>query len=138
MNASTTELLEKLQQTSDLSAFFETYRGELISQTAGGFIAAVMERERMSSSELAGASGLGNYTYRILNDERNASRNALLSVAFGLRLSVPEAQMLLRIGRHAMLDPRFHRDAALIFALSSGYAVPACNDLLDDIGEQTL
>lgn len=138
MKSNTSYLLEKLQQTTDLSSFFETYNDELITQTVGEYVGLLMEQKQMSKSELAIASGLGNYLYRVVNDERNVSRSTLLAVAFGLHLSVAQTQMLLRIGRQAMLDPRFHWDAAVLFALSSGYTLPACNDLLDELGEPTL
>ncbi|MDL2217910.1 hypothetical protein LJC27_04560 [Christensenellaceae bacterium OttesenSCG-928-M15] len=138
MHTGTAELLEKLQHASDLAAFFEEHRQDLITQTVGGYLHIILERIDMKPAALAEASQLGNYVYRIINDERNASRDALISIALALRLNVAEAQMLLRIGRHAMLDPRFHRDAALLFALSDGCDVNKANDLLHEIGEATL
>lgn len=138
MRTGTVELLNKLQNASDLTAFFEEYREELITETVGGYLSAIMERSGIKAASLAETAQLGNYVYRVINDERNASRDTLLSIALALRLTVAETQMLLRIGRHAMLDPRFHRDAALLFALSDGYDVVKANELLDEIGEATL
>lgn len=61
-------------------------------------------------------------------------------VAFCLAIgsTLSECQTLLRISRHALLDPRFHRDGALIFALERGIGLSQCNDLLFDIKEDTL
>ena len=61
-------------------------------------------------------------------------------VAFCLAIgsTLSECQTLLRISRHALLDPRFHRDGALIFALERGIGLSQCNDLLFDIKENTL
>ncbi|MEA4970623.1 MAG: hypothetical protein VB051_08860 [Candidatus Pelethousia sp.] len=138
MRTGTVELLNRLQHASDIAAFLEEYREELITETVGGYLTAIMERSGTKVSTLAETAQLGNYVYRIINDERKASRDTLLSIALALHLTVAEAQMLLRIGRHAMLDPRFHRDAVLLFALSDGYNVMKANELLDEIGEATL
>lgn len=138
MRTGTVELLEKLQHASDLAAFFEEHQQDLITETVGGYLRVIIEQRNIKPATLAEASQLGNYVYRIINDERNASRDTLVSIAHALHLSVAEAQMLLRIGRHAILDPRFHRDAALLFALSNAYDIPKVNDLLDEVGEPTL
>ena len=55
-----------------------------------------------------------------------------------MRLSVDEAQLLLRIGGFAGLDPRRRRDSALIFALEKEYGIIEANELLDEIGEPLL
>lgn len=138
MQTGTAELLKKLQRASNLHAFFEEYNDELIGETVGGYINVFLEREGVRPAEIAESSQLGNYVYKVIADERKASRDTLISIAFALRMTVAETQMLLRIGRHAMLDPRFHRDAALLFALSDKYDVVKANELLYEIGEPTL
>ena len=53
-------------------------------------------------------------------------------------MNVEQTQYLLRISSHARLDPRIHRDVAVIFALNRGMDLPACNDLLYEVGEKTI
>ena len=101
MSISTSNLLFFLSQTSDLLSFFQKYEDELIKETPGGCLYALLDK-----------------------------------YAIGSTLS--ECQTLLRISRHALLDPRFHRDGALIFALERGIGLSRCNDLLFDIKEDTL
>ena len=66
------------------------------------------------------------------------SRDALIAIAFALEMDVEQTQYLLRTGSHARLDPRIHRDVAVIFALNRGMDLPACNDLLYEVGEKTI
>ncbi len=43
MRTGTVELLNKLQNASDLTAFFEEYCEELITEAVGGYLSAIME-----------------------------------------------------------------------------------------------
>ena len=130
MSISTSNLLFFLSQTSDLLSFFQKYEDELIKETPGGCLYALLDKYGLRPGDISARTGTGNYVYRILNDERTPGRDTV--VAFS------ECQTLLRISRHALLDPRFHRDGALIFALERGIGLSRCNDLLFDIKEDTL
>ena len=81
---------------------------------------------------------MSNFIYRVLADQAAPSRDALIAIAFALEMDVEQTQYLLRTGSHARLDPRIHRDVAVIFALNRGMDLPACNDLLYEVGEKTI
>lgn len=138
MKISTGKLMDRLKKTSNLSGFLDRYQDNMITQTVGEYLRAVMEEKGMKAAELVRSTQMGNYVYRVLNDERNVSRNTLITIALGLSMTLEETQTLLRIGQHARLDPRFHRDAAIIYALTSQMDIAKCNDLLYEIGETTL
>ena len=98
----------------------------------------IMAEKGMNASGLAAKSHMSNFIYRVLADQAAPSRDALIAIAFALEMDVEQTQYLLRTGSHARLDPRIHRDVAVIFALNRGMDLPACNDLLYEVGEKTI
>ncbi len=138
MCISTSDLLLHLRQASDLLSFFQKYETELIKETPGGCLYALLDKYGLRPGDIAARTGTGNYVYRILNDERTPGRDTVAAFCLAIGSTLSECQMLLRVRRHALLDPRFHRGGALIFALENGIGLSRCNDLLFDIKEDTL
>lgn len=62
----------------------------------------------------------------------------MIAISFGMGLSLEEAQMLLRLAAAGQLDPRNKRDSVIIYGICSGRAVNEINDILFELGEQTL
>ena len=110
----------------------------MLGDTVGSYLSRIMAEKGMKASGLAAKSHMSNFIYRVLADQAAPSRDALIAIAFALEMDVEQTQYLLRIGSHARLDPRIHRDAAVIFALNRGMDLPACNDLLYEVGEKTI
>lgn len=79
-----------------------------------------------------------SYTYQILNGRRRPTRNFLIRIAFLCRLSVDETQKLLTIGNRPILYPRNRFDAAVLYSLQHKLSEDRLNQLLKDIGEETL
>ena len=138
MSISTSNLLFFLSQASDLLSFFQKYEDELIKETPGGCLYALLDKYGLRPGDISARTGTGNYVYRILNDERTPGRDTVVAFCLAIGSTLSECQTLLRISRHALLDSRFHRDGALIFALERGIGLSRCNDLLFDIKEDTL
>ena len=138
MSISTSDLLLHLRQASDLLSFFQKYETELIKETPGSCLYALLDKHGLRPGDIAARTGTGNYVDRILTDERTPGRDTVAAFCLAIGSTLSECQMLLRVSRHALLDPRFHRDGALIFALENGIGLSRCNDLLFDIKEDTL
>lgn len=79
-----------------------------------------------------------SYTYQILNGRRRPTRNFLIRIAFLCRLSVDETQKLLTIGNRPILYPRNRFDAAVLYSIQHKLSEDRLNQLLKDIGEETL
>lgn len=77
-------------------------------------------------------SGVGEYLYKVFNGERNPSRDILIATAFGMKISLDEAQLLLRISKFAILDSRDKRDSVIIFGLTHGLSVFQTDDILEE------
>lgn len=79
-----------------------------------------------------------SYIYQFFNSRRKPTRTLLLQIAILLHLSTDETQRLLRIGQRAVLYPRVRADAIVIYALEHGLSLEETDELLTQIGEDTL
>lgn len=78
------------------------------------------------------------FAYQIMAGTRNASRDKLIQLAFGMGLDIDDACDLLERGGASALCPTSRRDVIIAYCLHHGLGVAACDDLLWDLGERTL
>ncbi len=70
------------------------------------------------------------FAYQILAGQRNAKRNKLLQLAFGMNLSVEHTSELLERGGTNALNPRNRRDVVIAFCRRRNMTVPQCDQTL--------
>ena len=132
MQTITQKLLEGLKNADDIKTFLDLHEQEFLSQTLTDYLNELMTDKNITVAKIAKSSGIGEYVYKIFSGERRATRDVLISVAFGMELSIEETQLLLRIAKFAVLDSRERRDSVIIYALSHDMTVFECDDLLND------
>ena len=59
-------------------------------------------------------------------------------MSVGMNLTLDETQLLLRVFKWAMLDPRDKRDSIIMYSIKEGHSIEQANDLLYDMEQQTL
>ncbi len=74
------------------------------------------------------------FAYQILAGQRNAKRNKLLQLAFGMNLSIEDTSELLERGGTNALSPRNRRDIVIAFCRGRNMTVPQCDQTLADAG----
>ena len=90
-----------------------------------------MSKKNLSIDALADMSGVNSAViYRIINEQRNPSRNILLRIAMALALSVEETQVLLKSGNCAPLSAARERDLIIMDAIIHGKNYDGVNELL--------
>lgn len=135
----TDELLKILQNTDDIQQFLEENRDSLINMRLTEYLEHIIEKKGLKPTDIIAGSNLNNiYVYKILSGERVPGRDKLLSLCFGMRLSLKESQLALRLAGHSPLYPKLRRDSIIIFALSEGASLMDCNEALYDLGEEIL
>ena len=127
----TEDLLKELKETSDIEEFFNSHAGQFINRTVPDYLNEMLMIKDMRLSTIAKNSGEGEYVYKIFKGDKNPSRNVLLAVAFGMDMSLEEAQLLLRISKYAILDSRDMRDSVIIYCLTHGMTVFETDDMLE-------
>ena len=132
MQTITQKLLEGLKNADDIKTFLDLHEQEFLSQTLTDYLNELMTDKNITVAKIAKNSGIGEYVYKIFSGERRATRDVLVSVAFGMKLLIEETQLLLRIAKFAVLDSRERRDSVIIYALSHDMTVFECDDLLNE------
>lgn len=132
MQTITEDLLKQLKNTNDIQGFLNAHENDFIQETPSSFLNYMIKSKNVTVSHIAKASGVGEYVYKIFNNERKPSRNVLIAIAFGMQLSLEEVQLLLRISKFAILDSRDKRDSVIIYGFVNDLTVFKVDDLLAD------
>lgn len=138
MQTLTDELLKELKNASDIESFFESHKNQFINETTYSYLNKMLELRNINISAVAKNSGIGEYVYKIFNGVRTPSRDILISIAFSMKLSLEETQLLLRISKFAILDSRNKRDSVIIYSLTHDLTVFQTDDLLEEQNMTTL
>lgn len=138
MSVDTKELLNQLSKTDDIQTFLRQYEKEFFNISPLKYLNDMLSLKNMSVADIARNSGQGEYVYKVFHGERKPSRDVMLAIAVGMKMSVDEAQLLLRIAKLATLDPRDKRDSIIIYSLNEKYDIAKSNDLLYELKQQTL
>lgn len=138
-NTDTTQLLELLQSTKSLQHFLDDHDVDFLKVTLPQYLALLLEWHHLTKQDVYAASNLDrSLFYQIFNGSRKPSRNALLSIALGMHLSLLETQRLLKIAQRGELYSKNRRDAAILFCIFRKLGVIDAELLLDSIGEPCL
>ncbi len=132
-----TEELLKLLQNLDIEEFKKEdfFQGLDISD----YLNTLLEAHDLQAKDVILKLNMErSYTYQILNGRRKPTRNFLIRIAFLCQLSVDETQKLLTAGNRPILYPRNRFDAAVLYCLQHQLTEDKLNELLTDIGENTL
>ena len=138
MQTITDELLKELKNASDIESFFNSHKNQFINETTSSYLNKMLELRNINISAVAKNSGIGEYVYKIFRGDRTASRDILISIAFSMKLSLEETQLLLRISKFAILDSRNKRDSVIIYSLTHDLTVFQTDDLLEEQNMTTL
>lgn len=134
----TEELLNKIKESSDVEAFVRENERVFLSVSPEEYLNRMANEKGLRVADVAERSGQGDYVYKVFSGRRKASRDVLISICFGMGLSLDEAQPLLRAASFARLDPRNRRDSVIIYGLCRRTGVDEVNDILFELGESTL
>jgi len=132
-NANTTDLMQEALQDSRLFSEFETaYKRQYIAEDFRNYVENTIEAKGLSKAEvIRNADFERTYGYQILRGARKPSRDKLIQLAFGLRLSPGEAARMFKLAGYLPMYPKIQREAAMLFCLSKGYTYTECMIFLD-------
>lgn len=110
------EQVDKLPPFSNYLSDLCEARGEVPEQ--------VIRRSDLESS----------FGHRLFAGSRKPSRDSVLKLAFGLSMTVEEAQQFLKIARVTALHPKVRRDAVIAWCLHRGKNLIQTQEILHDEG----
>lgn len=136
---STADLMEALLGAKDIRSFFRRYSDCFETTTLTEYLHAQMAAKRMKKTNIIRAAQIDDYYgYQIFSGVRRPSRNKLISLAVSMGFDLQECRTLLRLGGVNELYAKTRRDAAIIYGIHNKLDVFALNELLYDLGEDTL
>lgn len=135
----TDELRHEIKGATDIEDYLKNNRENLIHYNLTRHLNRLLSQKGISKAEVVRDSLLSKaYVYQIFSGERTSSRDKLIAIAFGLRLSEKETQDLLKISGKQELYAREERDAIILFSIQRNQSIFEVNDLLFEHAFNTL
>lgn len=137
--ASSAALNDDLENTKSIGSYLERNEANMIPRGLPEHLQLLLKQKGMRRADVARGSLLDRkYIYQIFDGTKTPSRDKLIAMAFGLRLSVEEAQTMLKLSENRELYVRDRRDAIILFALQRNMSIYKTNDLLYEYGYAVL
>lgn len=135
----TQELINELTRSNNIHTYLDENNAQLLDMDLKSYLEQLLSKKGVSKKEAIARSGLHEiYAYQIFAGRKSPSRDKILSLCFGMYLSVEETQHLLNMSGSAGLYPRNRRDSIILFALEKGLSAMECDELLYELNEYTL
>lgn len=131
-SVSTEELNHQIEEATNIEDFLNANREYMLSGSLSQHLTALLAEKKISKADVVRGSLLDRaYVYQIFSGERRPSRDKLLALSFGLRLTADETQKMMKLSGNRELYARDQRDAIILFALQHHKTIMETNELLD-------
>lgn len=118
------QLYTQIKNATSFAEFWERHKKRIVHQPLSGYLCAMLDKKGLKRSDVVVKTGLDKaYVYQIFAGQKNPSRNKLLTIAFGMKLSEEETQRMLHLSGHRELWPKDERDALLLFSIQRGMSL---------------
>ena len=136
---STDDLYQELMDTPNLDAYIKNNQAQFSNQNVAELLTKLYENYPLTKAELARQSEMSEvYLHQVFSGRRKPSRDRLLCLCIGMKLSLEDSQHLLKCARYAQLYPKSRRDTIICFGLLHGFSLYDINDRLFVENEKTL
>lgn len=136
----TDELAHEIKSATDIEDYLVNNEEYLFSDgSLSRHLNMLLKQKHLSRADVVRGSLLDRaYVYQIFSGEKSPSRDKLIALAFGLKLSDEETQKMLKLSCSRELYAREKRDALILFALQRKMTIMETNDLLFGHGHPAL
>lgn len=135
----TDELMNALSESSSIQNYIKTEQEYFIDSTISDYLNQLIAEKTLKKSDIIKKAELNEiYGYQIFSGKRIPSRDKLISLSFGMSLSLEETQELLKYAGYAPLYPKNKRDSLMIWGFSHQFTIYQINELLYAEQEHTL
>ena len=127
------------RSANSFSEFWERHRKQIVHQPLSKYLCELLEEKGLKRSDVVVRTGLDKaYIYQIFAGKKNPSRDKLITIAFGMKLSEEETQRMLQLSGHRELWPKDERDALFLFAIQRGMSLEEIHTELERYGLDSL
>lgn len=132
---STAGLLWQIKEASSFSEFWECHKKQIVHQPLSEYLRVLLDDRGLKRSDVVAKTGLDKaYVYQIFAGKKNPSRDKLITIAFGMKLSEEETQLMLKLSGHRELWPKDERDALFLYAIQRGMSLEDVDTQLERYG----
>lgn len=129
----TDKLLNEIKNSKNILDYFNKNAKEMYSSSLSEYLEQWLTKQNLSKADVVRLSNLNKaYVYQIFSGKKHPSRDKVIALSFGLKLTLTESQTLLKQAGYRELSPRDPRDTLIIFSLSHNQNILETNDLLFD------
>ena len=129
------KLHAQIKGANSFSEFWERHRKQIVHQPLSKYLCELLEEKGLKRSDVVVRTGLDKaYIYQIFAGKKNPSRDKLITIAFGMKLSEEETQRMLQLSGHRELWPKDERDALFLFAIQRGMSLEEIHTELERYG----
>lgn len=133
INVTTDELNHEIKAATDIEDYLEKNKEQMITKSLSEHLNALLVQKGISRADVVRNSQLDRaYVYQIFSGEKTPSRDKLIAIAFGLRLTDDETQKMLKLSGNRELYARDKRDALILFSIHQKKTIYETNELLID------
>lgn len=135
----TSELMDALTTSTSIDKYIKSEGEHFIDEPLFSYLSKLTEEKGLKKSQVIKDAEMNEiYGYQIFSGSRVPSRDKLLSLAFGMRLSLDETQQLLKYAGFSPLYPKSERDSILIWCINHALSLCETNEQLYTHSHDTL
>ena len=134
-NISAAELHKRIKEADSFDEFWERHKKHIVDLPLSEYLNRLRKEKKLKRSEVVVRTGLDRgYVYEIFAGKKKPSRDKLITIAFGMKLSEEETQEMLRLSGHRELWTKDERDDLLLFAIQRGMSLEEVHAELERYG----
>ena len=135
----TDDLRAELMEESSIQSYLKENQDSFRDGNVAALLLELYDSRSINKAALARKAGMSEvYLHQVFSGRRKPSRDRLLCLCIGMKLSLEDSQHLLKCARYAQLYPKSRRDTIISFGLLHGFSLYEVNDKLFAENEKTL
>lgn len=139
MEKDTSEIVKELGLSQDFQTFYNENKEYMVDSNLSELLADLLQRKGLKKSHVIKNAELSEiYGYQIFSGARVLERKKLLCLAISMKLSIDEAQQLLKSAGYSQLYVKKPFDSVVLYGLCKGMSVVEINELLYKYNLETL
>ncbi len=132
---SSDDLDKKIKTSRSFSEFWNQIKNRISNLPLSEYLRELLNEKGLKRSDVVVRTGLDKaYVYQIFAGKKHPSRDKLLTIAFGMKLSEEETQRMLKLSGLRELWPKDERDALFLFAIQRGMSLEDVHTELERYG----
>lgn len=135
----TDELMQELMKSTNMDDYLKDSENHFINSEISNALNTLLISKDFKKSEVIRNANINEiYGFQIFSGIRKPSRDKLIALCIGMKLSVDETQSLLKIAEFAPLYPKKKRDSIILFGIKNKTTIMKINESLYENAEDTI